>query len=339
MATKIGINGFGRIGRQTLRTMKLYHPNELEIVAINSPAPLETLARLLKHDSDYGHYPGTVETGDGCLIIDGKEVKVSAERDARDIPWDAAGVEIVIESAGVFRDRSKAAGHLERGARKVIITAPVKGTDEVFTIVYGVNHEEYDPASHQIVSNASCTTNCVAPVAKVIHENFGITKGFISTIHAYTTDQRLLDNSHKDARRGRSAAINIIPTSTGAASATGKVIPALEGKMDGIAYRVPTSVVSITDITVGLERRATVEEVNSTLKAAADGYLKGIMEFCEEPLVSSDFKGNPASSIVDGLSTMIADSDMVKILSWYDNEWGYAARSGDVAVFMAQKGL
>ncbi len=339
MATKVGINGFGRIGRQTLRTMKMYHPHELEIVAINSPADIENLARLLKHDSDYGRYPGTVEAGDGCLIIDGKRVKITAERDAKDIPWADSGAEIIVESAGVFRDRSKAAGHLERGAKKVIITAPVKAKNEDFTIVYGVNHKQYDPARHHIVSNASCTTNCVAPIAKVIHENFGITKGFISTIHAYTTDQRLLDNSHKDARRGRSAAINIIPTSTGAASATGRVIPELQGKMDGIAYRVPTSVVSLIDLSLDLEKNATVEEVNNTLKAAAEGFLKGIMEFCVEPLVSSDFKGNPASSIVDGLSTMVVGSNMVKILSWYDNEWGYAARTADVAVFMAKKGL
>ncbi len=339
MTTKVGINGFGRIGRQTLRTMKMYHPNELEIVAINSPANLENLARLIKHDSDYGHYPGTVSVEDGCLLIDGRQVKVTAERDAKDIPWEDSGVEIVVESAGVFRDRSKAVGHLERGAKKVIITAPVKAKNEDFTIVYGVNHEQYDPANHHIISNASCTTNCVAPVAKVIHENFGIAKGFISTIHAYTNDQRLLDNSHKDARRGRSAAINIIPTSTGAASATGRVIPELQGKMDGIAYRVPTSVVSLIDLSVELEKNVTVEEINNALKSAADGFLKGIMDFCYEPLVSSDFKGNPASSIVDGLSTMVAGNNLVKILSWYDNEWGYAARTADVAVFMARKGL
>ena len=339
MATKIGINGFGRIGRQTLRAIKKYHPDELEIVAINSPANAETLARLIKYDSDYGHYDGTVEMGDSCLIIDGKKVKVTAAKEPKDIPWEDVGAEIVIESAGPFRAREKASGHLERGAKKVLITAPVRTKDEDITIVYGVNEDKYDPSNHHIISNASCTTNCVAPIAKVLNDSFGIAKGFISTIHAYTSDQRLLDNSHKDARRGRSAAMNIIPTSTGAGPATARVIPELQGKITGIAYRVPTSVVSLTDFSVMLERNVTVDEVNGALKAAAESFLKGIMEYCDEPLVSSDFKGNPASSIVDAPSTMIADSSMVKVLSWYDNEWGYAARTADVAIFIAQKGI
>ncbi|MFO8010476.1 MAG: type I glyceraldehyde-3-phosphate dehydrogenase [Dehalococcoidia bacterium] len=339
MATRIGINGFGRIGRQSLRTMKMYHPEELEIVAINSPANIENLARLLKYDSDYGRYPGTVEPADDSLIIDGKHVQVTAEKEPMNIPWEQTGVQIVIEAAGAFRDRNLAAGHLEHGVRKVIITAPVRARNEDITIVYGVNEEQYDPAQHHVISNASCTTNCVAPIAKVLHDEFRISKGFISTIHAYTTDQRLLDNSHKDARRGRSAALNIIPTSTGAGPATAQVIPDLKGKITGIAYRVPTSVVSLTDFSVGLERRASVEEVNGVLKAAAEGRLKGIMDYCDEPLVSTDFKGNPASSIVDSLCTMMADGDMIKILSWYDNEWGYAARTSDVAVLLAKKGL
>ncbi len=339
MGTRIGINGFGRIGRQTLRTMKMYHPEELEIVAINSPANIENLARLLKYDSDYGRYPGTVEPANDSIIIDGKHVQVTAEKEPANIPWEQTGAQIVIEAAGAFRDRNLAAGHLEHGVRKVIITAPVRAKNEDITIVYGVNEEQYDPAQHHVISNASCTTNCVAPLAKVLHDEFGISKGFISTIHAYTTDQRLLDNSHKDARRGRSAALNIIPTSTGAGPATAQVIPDLKGKITGIAYRVPTSVVSLTDFSVGLERRASVQEVNGVLKAAAESRLKGIMDYCEEPLVSTDFKGNPASSIVDSLCTIMADGDMIKVLSWYDNEWGYAARTSDVAVLLAKKGL
>ena len=339
MATKIGINGFGRIGRQTVRAIKKYHPDKLDIVAINTPANVETIARLLKYDSDYGHYPGTVEPADGALIIDGKKVKVTAERDPKDIPWDDSGVEIVIESAGPFRDRDKAAGHLEHGAKKVIITAPVRAKNEDITIVYGVNEEKYDPKNHHVISNASCTTNCVAPLAKVLHKHFGIRKGFISTIHAYTTDQRLLDNSHKDPRRGRSAAMNIIPTTTGAGPATGLVLPELDGKLMGIAFRVPVSTVSLTDFEVSLEQEATVQDVNKVLKEASTNSMRGILEFCTEPLVSSDFKGNPASCIVDGPSTMSVGGNMVKILAWYDNEWGYASRTADVAVYIIKNGL
>ena len=339
MATKIGINGFGRIGRQTLRAIKKYHPDELEIVAINSPANPDTLARLLKYDSDYGHYAGTVEPEDGCLIIDGKQVKITASKEPKDIPWEDTGAEIVIESAGPFRSRDKSMGHLEHGVKKVLITAPVRTKDEDITIVYGVNEQEYDRANHHIISNASCTTNCVAPLAKVLHQNFGIRKGFISTIHAYTSDQRLLDNSHKDPRRGRSAAMNIIPTTTGAGPATGTVLPELKGKLMGIAFRVPTSTVSLTDFEVSLENEATAEEVNNILKAESENSMNGILEFCNEPLVSSDFKGNPASSIIDGLSTLAVGGNMIKVLSWYDNEWGYAARTADVAVFITRKGL
>lgn len=334
MPARIGINGFGRIGRQVLRAIKQYHPDELEIAAINTPANAETIARLLKYDSDYGQYNGTVESTEGAIVLDGKTVTVMAERDPADIPWGESGIDIVIESAGPFRDRNKAAGHLNQGVNKVIITAPVRTKNEDITIVFGVNEKDYDPANHRIISNASCTTNCVAPLAKVLHQTFGIRKGFISTIHAYTTDQRLLDNSHKDPRRGRSAAQNIIPTTTGAGPATGLVLPELHGKLMGIAFRVPVSTVSLTDFEVSLEQEATVEEVNNALKKAASNSMSGILEFCEEPLVSSDFKGNPASSIVDGLSTMSVGGNMVKILAWYDNEWGYSARTADLAAYI-----
>ena len=339
MSSRIGINGFGRIGRQVLRAIKQYHKDDLEIVAINTPADCEVCTRLLKYDSDYGQYQGTVEAADGALIIDGKRVQHTSERTPEEIPWENMDVDIVIESAGPFRDRNKAAGHLEHGAKKVIITAPVRTENEDITIVFGVNEDKYDPENHHVISNASCTTNCVAPFAKVLQDTFGISKGFISTIHAYTTDQRLLDNSHKDARRGRSAGLNIIPTSTGAGPATALVIPELKGKISGISYRVPTSTVSLTDFSAEMDRNVTVEEVNQALKTAAEGPLKGILDFCDEPLVSSDFKGNPASSIIDGLSTMTADGNMLKVLSWYDNEWGYSARTADLAVLVAAKGL
>ncbi|MDY6911070.1 MAG: type I glyceraldehyde-3-phosphate dehydrogenase [Chloroflexota bacterium] len=339
MAVRIGINGFGRIGRQSLRAIKEYHSHDLQVVAINTPATIDTIARLLKYDSDYGKFNGTVETAKNALIIDGKEVKVTAKRDPKDIPWKDTGVDIVLESAGHFRDRDKAALHLEHGAKKVIITAPVRTKNEDITIVFGVNESKYDAANHHVISNASCTTNCVAPLAKVLHKEFGIKKGFISTIHAYTTDQRLLDNSHKDPRRGRAAALNIIPTSTGAGPSTGIVLPELQGKLMGIAFRVPTSTVSLTDFEVSLDKEASVEEVNNTLRAAAANSMNGILEFCEEPLVSSDFKGNPASSIVDGLSTMSVGGNMIKILAWYDNEWGYSARTADLAAYIAQQGL
>ncbi len=339
MATKVGINGFGRIGRQTLRAIKQYHPKDLEVVAINSPAPIETLARLLKYDSDYGQFPGSVKTSNDGLYVNGRKIKVYSAKEPKEIPWEETGAEIVIESAGPFRTREKALGHLERGAKKVLITAPVRTKDEDMTIVYGVNHEQYDPDKHHILSNASCTTNCVAPIAKVLQNNFGIRKGFISTIHAYTTDQRLLDNSHKDPRRGRAAATNIIPTSTGAGPATGIVLPELQGKLMGISFRVPVSTVSLTDFEVSLEKEATPEDVNNALISASENELKGILEFCTEPLVSSDFKGNPASSIIDGPSTLAVGGNMIKVLSWYDNEWGYAARTADVAVFLAEKVL
>jgi glyceraldehyde 3-phosphate dehydrogenase len=337
MATKVGINGFGRIGRQILKAMNDQHPDELDVVVVNDLTDTTTNAHLFKYDSNYGRYPGKVEAAEDSIIIDGKKVKVIAERDPARIPWKDFGVQIVVESTGLFTAAPKAAGHLEGGARKVIITAPAK--EEDITIVLGVNEDMYDPAKHRILSNASCTTNCVAPVVKVLNDSFGVSKGLMSTIHAYTNDQVVLDTVHKDLRRARAAALNIIPTTTGAAKAVTQVIPALQGKIHGLAFRVPTSTVSLVDFVADLERNATADEVNGALKAAAEGPLKGILEYCDEPLVSVDFKENPASSIVDAMSTMVIGGNMVKVLSWYDNEWAYSCRVGDLAVYIAGKGL
>ncbi|MFW0858577.1 MAG: type I glyceraldehyde-3-phosphate dehydrogenase [Dehalococcoidia bacterium] len=337
MVTRIGINGFGRIGRQVLKAVNDYHAGELEVVAVNDLTDTKTNAHLLKYDSNYGRYPGTVEATDDAMIVDGKRIKVVAERDPGKIRWRDFGVEIVVESTGLFTDAAKAAAHLTGGARKVIISAPAKNED--LTVVLGVNEDRYDPAKHRIISNASCTTNCIAPVVKVLHQSFGVSKGLMSTIHAYTNDQRILDMFHKDLRRARAAAMNIIPTTTGAAKAVTMVIPELQGRIDGMAFRVPTSTVSLVDFVADLEREVTIEEVNSALRAAAEGPLRGILEFCDEPLVSIDFKGNPASSIVDGLSTIVIGGSMVKVLSWYDNEWGYSCRTADIAAYMARKGL
>ena len=337
MATRIGINGFGRIGRQVLKAINDYHAAELEVVAINDLTDTKTNAHLLKYDSNYGRYPGTVEATEDAIIVDGKRIKVLAERDPGKIRWGDFGVEIVVESTGLFTDATKAAVHLAGGARKVIISAPAKNED--FTVVLGVNEDRYDPAKHRIISNASCTTNCIAPIVKVLHQSFGVSRGLMSTIHAYTNDQRILDVFHRDLRRARTAAMNIIPTTTGAARAVTMVIPELEGRIDGMAFRVPVSTVSLIDFVADLEREVTIEEVNSALQAAAEGPLKGILEFCNEPLVSIDFKGNPASSIVDGLSTVVIGGNMVKVLSWYDNEWGYSCRTADMAAYMARKGL
>lgn len=337
MATRIGINGFGRIGRQVLKAINDYHAGELEVVAVNDLTDTRTNAHLLKYDSNYGRYPGTVEATEDAIIVDGKKIMVVSERDPGKIPWSDFGVEIVVESTGLFTDAKKAAAHLNGGAKKVIITAPAKNED--LTVVLGVNEDWYDPAKHRIISNASCTTNCIAPVAKVLHQSFGISKGLMSTIHAYTNDQKILDMAHKDLRRARAAALNIIPTTTGAAKAVTMVIPELQGKIHGLAFRVPTSTVSLVDFVADLEREVTSEEINTALRAAGEGPLKGILEFCDEPLVSIDFKGNPASSIVDGLSTIVIGGNMVKVLSWYDNEWGYSCRTGDIAAYMAKKGL
>jgi glyceraldehyde 3-phosphate dehydrogenase len=335
--TKIGINGFGRVGRLTLRALNQYHKGKLEVAAVNDLTDTKTNAHLLKWDSTYGPYPGKVEAAEDSIIVDGKKVKVLAERDPAKIPWGKLGVDIVIESTGLFTDATKAAAHLEGGAKKVLISAPAKNED--VTIVLGVNEADYKPDKHKIISNASCTTNCIAPVVKVLHNSFGIAKGLMTTIHAYTNDQRLLDTFHKDLRRARAAAINIVPTTTGAARAVTQVIPELKGRLHGLALRVPTTTVSLVDLVADLEKEASVEEVNKALEKAASGSLKGIMEYGTEPLVSVDFKGNPASSIVDAPTTMAIGGNMVKVLAWYDNEWGYSCRLGDLAIYIANKGL
>ena len=337
MTTRIGINGFGRIGRLTFRSIKKYHNDELEVTAINDLTDPKTNAHLLKWDSTYGPYPGQVEAAEDSIIVDGKKVKVLAECDPGKIPWQDYGVDIVMESTGLFTDATKAAAHLEGDIKKVIISAPAKNED--VTIVLGVNEEHYDPKKHHVISNASCTTNCVAPVVKVLHQSFGITKGLMTTIHAYTNDQRILDMYHKDLRRARAAAINIIPTTTGAAKAVTMVIPELKGKIHGLAFRVPTPTVSVVDFVAELGREVNVEHINQSFKAAAEGPLAGILEYCQEPLVSSDFKGNPASSIFDALSTIVIEGNLVKVLAWYDNEWGYSCRLADLASYVAGKGL
>ncbi|HEV8721343.1 MAG TPA: type I glyceraldehyde-3-phosphate dehydrogenase [Candidatus Binatia bacterium] len=337
MTTRIAISGFGRIGRLVLRSMLARHKNGLAVVAVNDMADLKTNAHLFRYDSTYGVYPGKVEIGEGVISIDGHNIAVLNEKDPSRLPWKRLGVDIVIESTGVFTDAAHVRAHLEAGAKKAIITAPA--TNEDITLVLGVNDSYYDPRKHHIVSNASCTTNCLAPVAKVVHDSFGIERGLMTTTHAYTNDQRILDLMHKDLRRARAAAMNIVPTSTGAAKAIGLVMPELKGKLHGLSLRVPTSTVSIVDLVVDLKKAATVEAVNDSLKQAADGKMNGILVYCDEPLVSSDFRGNPASSIVDGLSTVVLEGKMAKILSWYDNEWGYSCRVGDVAELMAEKGL
>jgi len=337
MVTRIGINGFGRIGRLTFRAIKQRHNDELEIVAINDLTDTGTNAHLLRWDSTYGPYSGKVEAVDDSFAVDGKRVKVLAERDPGKIPWRDYGVDIVIESTGLFTDATRAAAHLEGGVKKVIISAPAKNEDA--TIVLGVNEDSYDPVRHRVISNASCTTNCIAPVVKVLHQSFGVNKGLMTTIHAYTNDQRILDMYHKDLRRARAAALNIIPTTTGAAKAVTIVIPELKGRIHGLAFRIPTPTVSVVDFVAELGQDVDVEEVNLALKTAADGALRGILEYCSEELVSVDFKGNPASSIVDAPSTMVIGGNMVKVLSWYDNEWGYSCRLADLAVYIAGKGL
>ena len=337
MATKIGINGFGRIGRLTLRSINQYRSGELEVVAVNDLTDTKTNAHLLKWDSTYGAYPGKVEAAEDSLTVDGKKIKVLAERDPANIAWRDYGVDIVIESTGLFTDATKAAAHLQGGAKKVLISAPARNED--ITVVLGVNEDQYIPEKHNILSNASCTTNCIAPVVKVLQQSFGITRGLMTTIHAYTNDQRILDTVHKDLRRARTAATNMIPTTTGAARLVGEIIPELKGKIDGLAIRVPTVTVSVVDFVADLAKEVTVEQVNQAFQRAAEGPLSGILEYCQEELVSIDFKGNPASSIVDAPSTMVIAGNMVKVLSWYDNEWGYSCRLADLAVFVANKGL
>jgi glyceraldehyde 3-phosphate dehydrogenase len=337
MAARVAINGFGRIGRLGLRAMIERHKKDLIVVAVNDMADLHTNAHLFRYDTNYGVFPGKVEVGEGTLRMDGWNIAVFNQKDPSRLPWGKLGVDIVIESTGVFTEAAEVRAHLEAGAKKVIITAPAK--DEDLTVVLGVNDAAYDPKKHHIVSNASCTTNCLAPVAKVLHENFGIERGLMTTTHAYTNDQRILDLTHKDLRRARAAAMNIVPTTTGAAKAIGLVMPELKGKLHGLSLRVPTSTVSVVDLVADLKNSAAVEDLNEALKKAADGKLRGILEYCDEPLVSSDFRGNSASSIVDSLSTVVLDGKMAKILSWYDNEWGYSCRVGDLATLMAEKGF
>ena len=337
MATKIGINGFGRIGRLTLKAIKQCQGDKLEVAAINDLTDTKTNAHLLKWDSTYGSYPGEVKATDDSIIVDGREVKVLSERDPGNIPWQDYGVDIVIESTGIFTDGTKAAAHRQGGAKKIIISAPAKNED--ITIVLGVNEDQYDPAQHNIISNASCTTNCIAPVVKVLHQSFGVSKGLMTTIHAYTNDQRLLDMFHRDLRRARAAALNIVPTTTGAAKAVTQVIPELKGRLHGLAFRIPVPTVSVVDLVVDLDKEVTVEQVNQTFQAAAKGPLAGILEYCQDELVSMDFKGNPASSIVDAPSTMVIGGNMVKVLAWYDNEWGYSCRLADLAAYVVDKGL
>ena len=333
MATRVGINGFGRIGRNFFRAA--CNDGALDIVAVNDITDAKTLAHLLKYDSVHGAFPGTVEAKDQNLVVDGKEIRVLASKDPAALPWKDLRVEVVVESTGLFTDRANAAKHLAAGARTVVISAPAK--DEDITIVLGVNETRYDPAKHHVISNASCTTNCLAPVAKVLLQNFGIRHGFMTTIHSYTNDQQILDLPHKDLRRARAAALSMIPTSTGAAKALGLVLPELKGKLHGLSIRVPTPNVSLVDLVAETEKPLTAEAVNAALKKAAEGELKGILGYSDEPLVSVDFNGNPLSSIVDGPSTSVMDGTMVKVLAWYDNEWGYSCRVRDLVKYIATR--
>lgn len=337
MAIRVGINGFGRIGRQSLKAILDHHSNDLDVVAINDLTDTQTNAHLLKYDSTYGRFPGEVQATADSLIVNGHKLQVIAQKDPAQIPWADLGVQIVIESTGFFTDAAKAAAHLQAGAKKVIISAPAKGED--LTVVLGVNDHMYDPEKHQIISNASCTTNCLAATAKVLNDTFGIERGLMNTIHSYTNDQRILDQVHKDLRRARAAAANIIPTTTGAARALALVIPELKGRFDGMSLRVPTVTVSVVDFVITTRKEASVETVNKAFKEAATGSLKGILEYIEEPLVSTDFRGDTHSSIVDGLSTMVLGGNMIKVIAWYDNEWGYSNRVADLAHFIAQKGV
>src|SRR5229473_2731721 len=337
MTTRIGINGFGRIGRQSMKALLERYPREIEVVAVNDLTDTRTNAHLLKYDSTYGRFPGEVEATTDALIVNGQSIKVLSQRDPALIPWGELGIDLVIESTGLFTDAEKAAAHLQGGAKKVIISAPAKGED--LTIVLGVNEDMYDPARHNIISNASCTTNCLAPTVKVINDTFGIEKGLMNTIHSYTNDQRILDQVHNDLRRARTAGVNIIPTSTGAARALSLVIPELKGRFDGMSLRVPTVTVSVVDFVATVRKEATKESINEAFKQAAAGPLKGILDYTDEPLVSSDFRGDSHSAIVDGLSTMVLGGNMVKVVAWYDNEWGYSSRVADLAYFIGQKGF
>jgi glyceraldehyde 3-phosphate dehydrogenase len=335
VTTRIGINGFGRIGRQSLKAMIERQGEALEVVAINDLAPTATNAHLFKYDSTYGRYEGEVTAGEGTITIDGREIRAFSERDPAALPWGDLGVDIVIESTGIFTDAEKAQAHRDAGAKKVIISAPAKKED--ITVVLGVNEDRYDPAQHHIISNASCTTNGLALPAKVIFDSFGIERGLMTTVHSYTNDQNVLDVFHKDLRRARSAGQNIIPTTTGAAKAVALVIPELKGKFDGFALRVPTPTVSIIDFVALTTRPVTAESANEALRAAADGPMKGLLGYTEEELVSMDFKGDDRSSIVDAASTMVTGDNLVKVIAWYDNEWGYSCRVADLAAFVAER--
>lgn len=335
MATKIGINGFGRIGRQVLRAIIEHHGDELEVVGINDLFDTKTNAHLFKYDSTYGPFKGEITYSKDSLTVNGKEIKAFAIRNPEELPWAELGVDIVIESTGIFRDREGATKHLNAGAKKVIITAPSKGED--ITVVLGVNDGDYDPANHHIVSNASCTTNCLAPVAKILQDNFGIEYGLMTTVHAYTNDQVTLDQGHKDLRRARAAGLSIIPTTTGAAKAVALVLPELKGLVDGYSMRVPTPTVSVVDLVVTLKNDATAEQINAALKAAADGDMAGILGYTDEPVVSMDFKGDSRSSIVDADLTKVIGTRFAKVVAWYDNEWGYSCRVADLAAIMASK--
>ena len=337
MTTRVGVNGFGRIGRLVVRAIGELHPDKLQVAAVNDLTDAKTNAHLFKYDTNYGIYDGSVEANNGDLVIDGNNIRVFSERDPAQIPWSEMGVDIVIESTGIFTDADKASGHLKGGAQKVIISAPAKGED--LTIVLGVNDHLYDSSKHNIVSNASCTTNCFATMVKVLNDSFGIEHGLMSTIPSYTNDQAILDQRHSDLRRARAAAMNIIPTSTGAARAVGLVLPELNGKLHGMAFRVPTATGSITDFTAQVSKDATVEAVNQAFLEASQGSMKGSLESTDEPLVSSDFRGNTHSCIIDGLSTMVMEDRMVKILGWYDNEWGYSCRTADLCALMNDKGI
>jgi glyceraldehyde 3-phosphate dehydrogenase len=335
MAVRVAINGFGRIGRLVLRAAKQAKRTDLDFVAVNDLTDNHTLAHLLRYDSVHRAYPGTVEESGSGLVVDGDEIQVFSERDPSKLPWADLGVDVVVESTGVFRDREGAGKHLAAGAKKVIISAPGKSPD--VTIVLGVNEDQYDPESHHIISNASCTTNCLAPVVKAVLDSFGIRRGLMTTIHSYTNGQVMLDMPHKDLRRARAGAMSMIPTTTGAARATALVIPEVEGKMDGMAIRVPTPDVSLVDLTVEVEKETSAEEVNEAFRAAAAGYMKGILHVSDEPLVSVDYTGHRASSIVDAMSTAVMGGNMVKILAWYDNEWGYSERVVDLAKFVGER--
>jgi len=336
MSTRVGINGFGRIGRQVLRATLERHPDDLEVVAVNDLAAPEANAHLFKYDTNYGRYPGTVQAVDGGIEVDGRRIRSLSERNPADLPWGDLGVDIVIESTGLFTQREKAAGHIEAGAKKVIISAPASGEDK--TLVLGVNDGEYEPDAHHVLSNASCTTNCVAQLIKVLNDEFGVKHGLMTTVHAYTNDQQILDQVHPDMRRARAAAQNIIPTSTGAAKVVGVVIPELNGKLHGMALRVPVPTGSITDFVADVGRDVTKEEVNEAFRKAAEGPLNGILDYTEDPIVSSDIRMNQASCIFDADATMVMEGNMVKALGWYDNEWGYSCRTSDLAAMIAEKG-